>query len=124
MLSSRFCAFAASTRVMLSGSSATASCTSESLCSPWEFAQIPWAIWRIAMIRHHLPCLHTINPDFAPTVAEMYESLGETSEWLTDMKEIGGFRIEARPVVNRVIPPLRQLFFSLTCGRHEFTASL
>ena len=78
------------------------------------------------MIRHHLPCLHTIkiNPDFAPTVAEMYESLGETSEWLTDMKEIGGFRIEARPVVNRVIPPLRQLFFSLTCGRHEFTASL
>ena len=49
-----------------------------------EFAQIPWAIWRIAMIRHHLPCLHTINPDFAPTVAEMYESLGETSEWLTD----------------------------------------
>ena len=53
-----------------------------------------------------------------------FESLGETSEWLTDMKEIGGFRIEARPVVNRVIPPLRQLFFSLTCGRHEFTASL
>ena len=75
------------------------------------------------MIRHHLPCLHTINPDFAPTVAEMYESLGETSEWLTDVKEMGGFRIEARPVVNRVIPPLRQLFFSLTCGRHEFTAS-
>ena len=47
-----------------------------------EFAQIPWAIWRIAMIRHHLHRLHTIkiNPDFAPAVAEMYESLGETSE--------------------------------------------